>query len=51
VNEQEIPGFKLGNRWKFRKTLLDRWMDEKSAAHKCREKKELRPARIAKAGS
>jgi excisionase family DNA binding protein len=39
VNEQEIPGFKLGNRWKFRKSLLDRWMDEKSAAHECRGKK------------
>ncbi|MGH9597413.1 MAG: hypothetical protein ACRD3K_11505 [Edaphobacter sp.] len=25
-----MPAFKLGNRWRFRKTLLDAWMDEKS---------------------
>jgi excisionase family DNA binding protein len=25
-----IPAFKLGNRWRFRKNLLDSWMDEKS---------------------
>ncbi len=23
----EIPAFKLGNRWKFRKTVLDAWME------------------------
>jgi excisionase family DNA binding protein len=22
-----IPGFKLGNRWRFRKTLIDNWID------------------------
>ena len=26
VSARQIPGFKLGNRWKFKKTLLDRWM-------------------------
>ena len=25
-----VPAFKLGNRWRFRKSLLDAWMDEKS---------------------
>jgi len=30
ASEGFIPGFKLGNRWRFRKTLLDSWMDEKS---------------------
>lgn len=25
-----IPAFKLGNRWRFKKSLLDAWMDEKS---------------------
>jgi hypothetical protein len=25
-----VPAFKLGNRWRFRKSLLDGWMDEKS---------------------
>ena len=29
ISEGEIPAFKLGNRWKFKKTALDRWMDRK----------------------
>jgi excisionase family DNA binding protein len=29
--EDKIPAFKLGNRWKFKKTLLDRWMETQSA--------------------
>ncbi|MGA9057874.1 MAG: helix-turn-helix domain-containing protein [Terriglobia bacterium] len=28
--EEKIPAFKLGNRWKFKKTLLDRWMETQS---------------------
>ena len=31
VDEEKIPAFKLGNRWKFKKTLLDRWMETQSA--------------------
>jgi excisionase family DNA binding protein len=30
ASEGFVPAFKLGNRWRFRKTLLDGWMDEKS---------------------
>jgi excisionase family DNA binding protein len=30
ASESFIPAFKLGNRWRFRKSLLDAWMDEKS---------------------
>jgi len=30
VNEQKIPAFKLGNRWRFKKSTLDQWMEEKS---------------------
>ncbi|HXP07627.1 MAG TPA: helix-turn-helix domain-containing protein [Acidobacteriaceae bacterium] len=30
ASEGFIPAFKLGNRWRFRKSLLDTWMDEKS---------------------
>ena len=32
LSEDQIPGvaFKLGNRWRFKKDLLDRWMDKKS---------------------
>ena len=29
VYEDKIPAFKLGNRWKFKKTILDRWMERK----------------------
>jgi excisionase family DNA binding protein len=28
--EEKIPGFKLGNRWKFKKSVLDRWMERQS---------------------
>ena len=30
ASEGFVPAFKLGNRWRFRKSLLDGWMDEKS---------------------
>ena len=30
VSTKQIPAFKLGNRWRFKKSLLDAWMDEKS---------------------
>ncbi len=32
VAEERIPAFKLGNRWKFKKTMLDRWMEKQSTA-------------------
>lgn len=27
-----IPAFKLGNRWRFKKSRLDEWMDQQSSA-------------------
>ena len=30
ASEGFVPAFKLGNRWRFRKSLLDGWMDTKS---------------------
>jgi excisionase family DNA binding protein len=30
LSEAKIPAFKLGNRWRFKKDLLDRWMEKKS---------------------
>lgn len=30
ASEGFVPAFKLGNRWRFRKSLLDGWMDQKS---------------------
>lgn len=47
LGEKNIPAFKLGNRWRFKKDVLDRWMERKS------ERTELagessRPKRFAK---
>ncbi|PYV18045.1 MAG: transcriptional regulator [Acidobacteria bacterium] len=30
VYADKIPAFKLGNLWKFKKTVLDRWMEKQS---------------------
>lgn len=30
ASEGFVPAFKLGNRWRFRKSLLDDWMDQQS---------------------
>ena len=30
ASEGFVPAFKVGNRWRFRKSLLDSWMDAKS---------------------
>ncbi len=38
VAMERIPGFKLGNRWRFKKTVLDEWMELKSR-HGLREKR------------
>ena len=32
ASEGFVPAFKLGNRWRFKKSLLDSWMVEKSSA-------------------
>ena len=29
LSQKSIPAFKLGNRWRFKKDLLDRWMERK----------------------
>lgn len=28
ASEGFVPAFKLGNRWRFKKSLLDSWMDQ-----------------------
>jgi excisionase family DNA binding protein len=33
ASEGFVPAFKLGNRWRFRKSLLDGWMDQKSGVN------------------
>jgi excisionase family DNA binding protein len=30
ASEAFIPAFKLGNRWRFRRSRLDEWMDQQS---------------------
>ena len=45
VSEEKIPAFKLGNRWKFKKTILDLWMERKSIQGDGRGRKKSRPGR------
>ena len=40
VGEQKIPAFKLGNRWRFKKSRLDQWMEEKSSQMEAKEQEE-----------
>ena len=47
VYEEKIPAFKLGNRWKFKKSKLDEWMEEKSTTREIRDKKRPKAARAA----
>src|SRR5271166_3075235 len=42
VYDEKIPAFKLGNRWKFKKTVLDRWMERQSAQFEQRATRKLR---------
>ncbi len=30
ASQGTVPAFRFGNRWRFKKDLLDRWMDEQS---------------------
>lgn len=32
ASEGFVPAFKLGNRWRFRKAIIDNWMTEREAA-------------------
>src|SRR5205085_3911023 len=40
VYEEKIPAFKLGNRWKFKKTILDSWMVRNSTLGEGRGRKK-----------
>jgi excisionase family DNA binding protein len=44
VNEQKIPAFKLGNRWRFKKSKIDQWMEEKSTETETQDKKKVKAA-------
>lgn len=53
ASESFIPAFKLGNRWRFKKSRLDDWMDQQSGVTtqpelkevKSRQRKPVRAAR------
>jgi excisionase family DNA binding protein len=47
VGEQKIPAFKLGNRWRFKKSRLDQWMEEKSSQMEAKGKKKSKAATAA----
>ncbi|HWP83940.1 MAG TPA: helix-turn-helix domain-containing protein, partial [Terriglobia bacterium] len=32
LSEGKVPAFKLGNRWRLKKSTLDRWMERQSQA-------------------
>jgi excisionase family DNA binding protein len=44
VGEQKIPAFKLGNRWRFKKSRLDQWMEEKSSEMEPQAKRKPKAA-------
>ena len=50
VSEERIPAFKLGNRWKFKKTILDSWMERKSSVGEGRDRKKPKSARAVAGG-
>jgi excisionase family DNA binding protein len=33
ASEEKVPAFKLGNRWRFKKSKLDEWMEDQSTAN------------------
>jgi len=47
VSEERIPAFKLGNRWKFKKSLLDTWMEDQSLNNEV--SRSRKPTRSSKA--
>lgn len=46
VSEEIIPAFKLGNRWKFKKSILDNWMEDRSLNGEPRSRKLTRIERV-----
>jgi excisionase family DNA binding protein len=44
VGEQQLPAFKLGNRWRFKKSRLDQWMEEKSTQMEVKSKNKPKAA-------
>jgi excisionase family DNA binding protein len=51
VYEEKIPAFKLGNRWKFKKTILDAWMEQKSMGGNFEDKGTKKKPKAARAAA
>ena len=34
AQEGKIPGFKVGSKWRFKKTSVDRWITDKEKSNK-----------------
>jgi excisionase family DNA binding protein len=32
MKQEKIPSFRIGNRWRFKKSILDRWIAERSGS-------------------
>jgi excisionase family DNA binding protein len=45
ASEGFVPAFKLGNRWRFKKSRLDDWMDQQSNASLAQPEPKIVPAR------
>lgn len=45
ASEGVVPAFKLGNRWRFKKSRIDEWMDQQSTASLAAEESSTAPVR------
>lgn len=43
ASEAFVPAFKLGNRWRFKKSRLDEWMDRQSGIYSETEPVKVKP--------
>jgi excisionase family DNA binding protein len=51
VNEGTVPGFRVGNLWRFTRTSLDRWIEEKMQEPQKKERLSPEQARKLLRGS
>lgn len=48
ASEGTVPAFRLGNRWRFKRDLLDRWMERESGVTPAEPLQAKKPARSAR---
>ncbi len=51
VSGKVVPAFKLGNRWKFKKSILDNWMEYRSTGGQIERASKLGRAMRSMAGA